>query len=380
MATANQRSVEVDFFRGLVLLVIVLDHISGSVLSHVMLHAYAYCDAAEVFVFLGGYATAAAYCTLAARGEPGAAARRFFKRAWEIYRAYLLTALLMLVAGLIIMLSGVHTPILAYTGLPDLQSKPLTTVFNIVSLRNQPYLASVLPMYACFALAAPFAIPLAQRRPLVALSAGVLVWMFAPPLAHMLPSADPQGWGFNPFAWQLMFMLGILCRLHPLTHAFQQSMSGKRLTRLAWTIAIACAVIKLVLESQPEAGHYKQNLAGFRIISFLALAWLAAQAVRLGWVARIARAWPQVVTVGRHGLTCFVSGTLISITADTALRALAAPPGRAAFAAGLAADFSAIAAMLLVAGLMQYRQRRMPLPATLPTGLARAAASPHRVG
>ncbi|OXH84918.1 hypothetical protein CA831_28920, partial [Burkholderia multivorans] len=52
------RLIEVDFFRGIVLLMIVVDHIGASVLSRVTLHAFALCDAAEVFVFLGGFATA----------------------------------------------------------------------------------------------------------------------------------------------------------------------------------------------------------------------------------------------------------------------------------------------------------------------------------
>ncbi|WP_435575208.1 OpgC domain-containing protein, partial [Burkholderia cenocepacia] len=52
------RLIEIDFFRGLVLLMIVVDHIGASVLSRVTLHAFALCDAAEVFVFLGGFATA----------------------------------------------------------------------------------------------------------------------------------------------------------------------------------------------------------------------------------------------------------------------------------------------------------------------------------
>src|SRR5580698_10516643 len=37
MESRQRRSIEVDFFRGIVLIVIVLDHIPGSVLSHVML-------------------------------------------------------------------------------------------------------------------------------------------------------------------------------------------------------------------------------------------------------------------------------------------------------------------------------------------------------
>ncbi|MBF3849533.1 OpgC domain-containing protein, partial [Burkholderia pseudomallei] len=67
------RSIEVDFFRGLVLLTIVVDHIGASVLSRVTLHAFALCDAAEVFVFLGGFATASAFLSVSARHGAGAA-------------------------------------------------------------------------------------------------------------------------------------------------------------------------------------------------------------------------------------------------------------------------------------------------------------------
>jgi hypothetical protein len=62
------RSTSVDFLRGLSLIVIALDHIPQSALAHLTLHAYAYFDAAEVFVFLGGYASAAAYCAMTAGG------------------------------------------------------------------------------------------------------------------------------------------------------------------------------------------------------------------------------------------------------------------------------------------------------------------------
>src|SRR5258708_37069091 len=86
------RSIEVDFFRGVVLIVIVLDHIPGSTLSHLMLHAYALCDSAEVFVFLGGYASAAAFTAVLAGPGESAAKIRFVRRCLEIYRATRLTA------------------------------------------------------------------------------------------------------------------------------------------------------------------------------------------------------------------------------------------------------------------------------------------------
>jgi hypothetical protein len=95
MQGKSQRLVELDFFRGLVLLVIVVDHIGGSMLSRVTLHAFALNDAAEVFVFLGGFATATAYESMAARRSESAARARFFRRAFEIYRAFVVTAVLM---------------------------------------------------------------------------------------------------------------------------------------------------------------------------------------------------------------------------------------------------------------------------------------------
>jgi hypothetical protein len=96
MSLPATRSIEVDFLRGIVLLVIALDHNLSGLLQHVMLHSYAYCDAAEVFVFLGGYASAAAYLNVSSSRGEVAARLRFLKRALEIYHAYLLTAVLMI--------------------------------------------------------------------------------------------------------------------------------------------------------------------------------------------------------------------------------------------------------------------------------------------
>ena len=114
MNSPVRRSLEIDFLRGVVLIVIALDHIQGSVLSRFMLHNYAYCDAAEVFVFLGGYASAAAYTNVATYRSEHAAKRRFVVRAWEIYRAYLFTAALMLLAGAALMLWRIDSPVVRH--------------------------------------------------------------------------------------------------------------------------------------------------------------------------------------------------------------------------------------------------------------------------
>jgi hypothetical protein len=370
MNSPVRRSLEIDFFRGLVLIVIALDHVEGSVLSRFMLHNYAYCDAAEVFVFLGGYASAAAYTNVATYRSVYAARRRFLVRAAEIYRAYLVTAGLMLAAGAMLTLWHVDSPILRETGWSDLVRHPLGTLLGIVSLRHQPFLSAVLPMYTLFALCVPLSVPLAARRPALALSASVAVWLAGAWLGRTLPSVDPHGWAFNPFAWQLMFMLGILCRMHPLSNDFQASRIGRWLTGAALVVALGFAFIKLCLFSDPQPGYMKQNLAAVRVISFVAIAWLVAQAVRMQGVRWLAERLPAVVEVGKQGLVCFVGGTVVSIGVDTGVRLARGP----AWLTGLAGDMVAIGALLLLAVVAKKWKTLRARPAPM-----RGAALPIRI-
>jgi hypothetical protein len=351
MSRDPARSTSVDFLRGLALIVITLDHDSQSALSHLTLHAYAFCDAAEAFVFFGGYASAAAYCAMTAGGGAVQAYRRFVKRSGEIYRGYLLTAALMLLCGLAMLALHIHTAALTYTDAQLFLVRPFQTLLDIAMLRRQPDLAAVLPMYIGFALCVPLVAPAIRRRPVTALLASLALWLCAPSLSHLLPSADPIGWSFDPFAWQLMFVFGMLCRLHPVSPVFQASRAGLRLTWIALAIALAFATYKLLIENQPEAGYLKQHLSSLRVVSFVSIAWLVAQLGRFGWIDRLAAALPPIVTVGRQGLTCFIWGTLTSIVADTALQ-VAAPTFHTrtqAVAAALSADFLTIAAVLAVA-------------------------------
>ncbi|TGT18419.1 OpgC domain-containing protein, partial [Mesorhizobium sp. M3A.F.Ca.ET.174.01.1.1] len=118
---------------------------------------------AEVFVFLGGYKSAAAYtAVMTARGE-NAARLRFVRRCWEIYRAYLLTALLTLLSGGALALLHLNRPMVELTGWLPFAAEPLKQALNIAVLRRQPYLSSVLPMYMFYALLVPAIEPLALR-------------------------------------------------------------------------------------------------------------------------------------------------------------------------------------------------------------------------
>lgn len=377
MNSSAGRSIEVDLLRGLVLIAIAIDHISVSVLSHAMLHNYAYCDAAEVFVFLGGYASASGYASLAARRGEWAARRRFLSRAWEIYRAYLLTAALMLGCGAIVARLPIASQLASETGWIGFAHRPLQGIVEIATLRRQPFLSAVLPMYMLYALSVSLVIPLARRKPVLCFAFSLVVWLGAHWLALRVPGV--ADWPFNPFAWQLLFVLGVLCRLHPVPTQMQTSAVGRTLTGAAFALALTFMFVKVCIETHPSPGYMKQNLASVRIVSFLALAWLCAQAARLGWIRRLAERLPAVVTVGKQGLVCFVGGTVVSIVVDAAVHLA---HGETNWFARVVGDVVAVASLLVLARLAaawraqrsaRAGERRM----TLPARLARVTSDVH---
>lgn len=349
------RSIEVDFFRGIVLLIIVVDHISGSMLGQFTLQRFAIFDATEVFVFLAGYATAAAYTAIADQRGEEAARWRFLKRGWQIYRSFLLTIVMMLLMGLLFTALRLHSPAVEYTDFGMFVEEPLKIGSEMLRLARQPYLSSILPMYMLFALASPIIVPGVRRQPWLSVLCSLAVWGLAPLLARLLPAVDPgTGWTFNPFAWQLLFVIGVMCRLHPLRAYDAEDADGvlrrRKLTRIAMVVALGFLAMRMFVEFQPSPA-FKQNLSSLRVASFMAVLWLTSMMVRQGWVKRWADQLPLVVLVGQNGLVCFVAGTMVSLLGDILL--YTATEGRPGNWSGLMADIVAIASMLAIGVLAQ---------------------------
>lgn len=352
------RLIEIDFFRGLVLLMIVVDHIGASVLSRVTLHAFALCDAAEVFVFLGGFATASAYGAIAERHGARAAQQRFVRRAMQIYRAFLATSTLMLVVSAVLDHYGIDAPNLALDDVSVMLASPLTGAAELLTFQRQPYLASVLPMYAFFALLVPLALPLARTQPWLMLAFSGSLWYAAPHVARFLPTVEGAPWDFNPFAWQFLFVLGVIARCQPVYQTLAPKPQGWLLTAVSLAIVAAGAYYRLRIEPFPTDPSIKQNLGALRLVNFLAIAWLAAKLVHLGWMKKVAHAMPWIGTIGRQGLLCFVAGTGISLAVDSLL--YQATEGYLNVPLGLTADVVAMGLLYLVAKLYGPLVARLP--------------------
>ena len=86
-AAPPQRDVRLDFFRGLALWLIFIDHIPYNLNSWITIRNYGFSDAAELFVFISGYTAAFVYGrTMRERGF-FVAGVRILTRAWQIYEA-----------------------------------------------------------------------------------------------------------------------------------------------------------------------------------------------------------------------------------------------------------------------------------------------------
>ncbi|NVL32197.1 succinyl transferase OpgC, partial [Pseudomonas syringae pv. actinidiae] len=63
----NGRDHRIDFFRGLALIFIFWDHVPDNPLAQLTVRNFGFSDAAEIFVFLAGYASILAYGRIARR-------------------------------------------------------------------------------------------------------------------------------------------------------------------------------------------------------------------------------------------------------------------------------------------------------------------------
>src|SRR4029079_16070328 len=87
---APGRALRLDFFRGLALWFIFLDHVPDNVVSWLTVRNYGFSDATEIFVFISGYTAVIAYSSIMLRQGWPMAAARILRRVWQLYVAHIM--------------------------------------------------------------------------------------------------------------------------------------------------------------------------------------------------------------------------------------------------------------------------------------------------
>src|SRR5437868_14441097 len=203
--TSGQRDFRLDFFRGLALFFIFIDHIPENVLSYFTLPAVGFSDAAEVFIFISGYTAAMVYGRTMVRQGLVFASAQVYRRVWQLYVAHVFLFVIF-TAEVSYTLNAADNPMYAEEmGVGDFLSQPHIAIIQALLLRFQPTFLDILPLYIVMLAGFPVAIALIHRHPLWALIPSALLygavqrWGLA---LHLYPDAHP--WFFNPLAWQFL--------------------------------------------------------------------------------------------------------------------------------------------------------------------------------
>jgi hypothetical protein len=319
----------IDFWRGSVLIAILVDHIPGNVLESMTPRNFGLSDSSEAFVFLSGLSVGMVYLPRARKHGLFAVARGCFQRAMRLYGVHVgLTLAALIIFACAWWMSGVEDLIEAH-GRSFVSGSPAEGLAGLVLLTHQLGYFNILPLYVVLMLWAPLALAIAIRGPGLALLGSICVYVGTRALGLDFPNwPEPGGWFFNPFAWQLVFTIGLVSAIvwrdgaPPATPGLVALSVGAVATAALVTTSAAGLAPGLWGAASAHLDLAKQDLGLARLAHFGALAYLLA--VVPGFARLINGVAGQALQrVGRHGLAVFAAGSVLSAIGQAALAAVA---------------------------------------------------------
>ncbi len=326
----NGRDPRIDFFRGLALIFIFWDHVPHNPLGQITLRNFGFSDAAEVFVFLAGYASVLAYGRILQRDGYWFASLKILRRAWVLYVVHIF--LLAMLMGIVFFAnSHVETrDLVEEMGLTHFITHPQQALTDELLLRFKPNLMDPLPLYIVLLAGLPLVLPLLLRKTWVVVAASAAVYLLAPWMGWNLRAIADGVWYFNPVTWQFLFILGGAAAIHAGRERAPESRPLRRqpLFMAAALYTVAAGVLTVswrwpeghdaLMPSQLSDLLYpisKTDLSPVRLLHFLALAYVTAKLLPgAGWTQN----WlgQQTCRMGRYSLEVFCLGVLLAPLAD----------------------------------------------------------------
>lgn len=323
-----QRDLSIDLVRGAGILMIAMDHLAGvaeRLTGGAAINPFptwtrlGWSSAAEFFVFFSGYLIGLVYLqTLRAQG-PALLYVRALHRSWQIYVANVLT----LCAVLLLL----HTPLLGNEGLGRFVSiaalggsDAMTGLVSFLSLQSAPPFFEILQLYVVLLVVAPLMLLLARVSVIAVVLCAAALWL----CVQFDPTINIADWNFNPFAWQLLFVLGMMCSVGDLFAKLRALVPRRRLVVACGAFIGAALAIKTIdkagwslplLGQIDVAGIDKGTLGPLRLLHFLVSVAFVMQLVPSN--AAIERSPPArtVASIGQYSLECFCFSTVLVFAA-----------------------------------------------------------------
>ena len=330
------RDLRLDFFRGLALFCIFLDHLPENFLKEFTLQSFMFSDAAEVFILISGYTAGMVYGRSMERQGLLIAAVRIGHRAWQLYVAHVFLFMIFM-ATVAYTVGALNSSLYAEEfQAADFLNEPGVAVIKALTLQFQPAYMDILPLYIVLLAAFPAMLAGFRAWPELLLAVSFAVWVAVqldPRLALPAYPGPNRVWFFNPMAWQALFFLGAwlgwrgIRDQRPWLDRGPSWLDRGWLLGLAAGLALAALVVRFswtlhaLYNPIPALGNTKflwqfmskTDLGVLRFANVLVVAVLVRRLIspRAPFLAGRA-AWPFVVC-GRHSLHIFCLGILLSV-------------------------------------------------------------------
>lgn len=325
-----ERDLRLDLFRGLANWAIFFGHIPGTALAWLTSRNYGFSDGADLFVFISGYTATLVFGRMMVQRGFVIGATRLLRRVWQLYVAHVLL--------FIFYLTSVHylahrfdiPHLMDQFNVARLMEFPVETLAEGLLLKFKPLNLDVLPLYIVLMGAFPPVLWLMLRHRDWVLGGSLLLYFAARHFQWNLPSYPSGVWFFNPFTWQLLFVLGAW-----LAAGGARTVRPIVTARIPLALSIAFLLFALVATlaqlipeldvpivselTQAFRPNDKTNLAPYRVLHLLALALLVVRFVPFDWPAL---GWPvfrPVIKCGQQSLEVFCVGVFLSFVAHFVL-------------------------------------------------------------
>jgi hypothetical protein len=252
------------------------------------------------------------------------------RRAWTLYIAHIFLFVIFAAQVGISATALDRADFLDEIHLNVLGEAPYRALFEALTLHFQPAYLNILPLYVVVLLMFALALPL-LRWPSILAALSLAIYTIARLFSLNLPSWTGGGWFFNPFTWQLLFMMGAI-----LSYAPGEAPKKHRhlMDAAAVLVVIFGVVMQWVIWPHPDTIAWmpapvvsslmtvdKGGLHPFRLISILALMWLTVRLIRSDAPWLQSRVAAPFVVVGQHSLPVFCAGIFLAFLGRLATEA-----------------------------------------------------------
>ncbi len=349
------RDFRLDLYRGFALWLIFLAHIPGTIFNRITPWNHGFSDPAEVFIFVSGYANAYVYGRVMEQRGFLVGAAQIVRRAVEAYIAQIF--LFVIVIGEAFWLSHGSHALDDAMNIAVVHQRPDESILALLQLKFMPVNMNVLPLYVVVLAVSPAVLWLLRKTPALALALALSLYAAANGFGLNFPAFPSGYWYFDPFAWQLLFVLGAWCGLGAADWVWQ-------LARSRWVLILsavyAVSVFALFLpwnglnlgELLPEWSLYafgKTNLGVLRLVHFLALAVVVDRLIPRDWPPLNWLVLRPLIVSGQHSLEVFCLGVALAFAGQVAA---VEAPGNALIR--LLVAVTGIAAMVAVSALLSW--------------------------